>query len=63
VAPQPDLIDRATTVLEPLIEAQLSNDIQSRNLTDIRDSLLPKLLSGELRIDDPERFLEEAALT
>jgi len=39
------------------------NLFQNSTLTALRDALLPKLLSGELRIDDPERFLEEAALT
>lgn len=28
-------------------------------LTSIRDALLPKLLSGEIRIKDAERFVEE----
>jgi type I restriction enzyme S subunit len=29
-------------------------------LTAARDTLLPKLISGELRIKDAERFLEQA---
>jgi type I restriction enzyme R subunit len=28
----------------------------------LRDALLPKLISGELRVMDAERFLEEAGL-
>jgi type I restriction enzyme S subunit len=31
-------------------------------LTRIRDILLPKLISGELRIPDAERLLEEAGV-
>jgi len=28
----------------------------------LRDALLPKLISGELRVKDAERFLEECGL-
>ena len=31
-------------------------------LSQIRDTLLPKLISGELRIPDAEKFLEEAGI-
>jgi type I restriction enzyme S subunit len=34
---------------------------QSRTLTALRDSLLPKLISGELRIRDAERVEERVA--
>ena len=30
-------------------------------LASLRDTLLPKLISGELRLNDPERFIEEVA--
>ena len=33
------------------------NDVMSRNLAAIRDSLLPKLISGEIRVTDAERIL------
>ena len=33
-----------------------------KTLTEIRDTLLPKLISGELRIPDAEKFLEEAGI-
>jgi len=33
---------------------------QSRTLTALRDALLPRLISGELRVKDAERFLEAA---
>ncbi|MEV5206108.1 restriction endonuclease subunit S [Micromonospora sp. NPDC053740] len=35
-------------------------DIESRVLTRLRDALLPKLISGELRIKDAEQFLSDA---
>lgn len=38
------------------------NTEQSHLLSTIRDTLLPKLISGELRIKDTERFIERAAI-
>ncbi|MCX7981207.1 MAG: restriction endonuclease subunit S [Bacteroidia bacterium] len=35
---------------------------QSRTLAALRDALLPKLISGELRVKDVERFLKERGL-
>ena len=35
---------------------------EARTLAHARDELLPKLLSGALRIPDPERFLQEAGV-
>ena len=37
-----------------------NNAIQSKTLTQLRDNLLPKLLSGELRIPEAEKTLDEA---
>jgi len=34
-------------------------DVQTKSLCQIRDSLLPKLISGEIRIPDAEKMLEE----
>ena len=38
------------------------NQKESNTLGKIRDSLLPKLISGELRITDAEKMIEEAAI-
>ena len=43
--------------LDQMIE---NNERQSRTLATLRDALLPKLLSGELRVKDAERFVEES---
>ncbi|MEN6547458.1 MAG: restriction endonuclease subunit S [Armatimonadia bacterium] len=37
-----------------------ANEAEARTLAAIRDTLLPRLLCGELRIDDPEVFLVRA---
>ena len=40
-------------------ESIRSNVEESRTLTTLRDTLLPKLISGELRVPDAERVMEE----
>jgi len=35
------------------------NERKSRTLAALHDTLLPKLISGALRVKDAERFLEE----
>ncbi|MFO7401027.1 MAG: hypothetical protein C0P63_016810, partial [Actinomycetales bacterium] len=37
-----------------------SLDAESKNLAQLRDTLLPKLMSGELRVRDAEKAVEEA---
>jgi type I restriction enzyme, S subunit len=43
-------------LLGPIIERIVHNNIQSRTLAALRDTLLPKLTSGELRVPDTERI-------
>ena len=38
----------------------IANTEESMILAQLRDTLLPKLISGELRIADAENFLEKA---
>ncbi|HPO65483.1 MAG TPA: restriction endonuclease subunit S [Bacteroidales bacterium] len=37
-------------------------EIESRSLAALRDTLLPKLISGEIRVKDAEKFLKERGL-
>jgi type I restriction enzyme S subunit len=47
-------------VAEPLVGRVLSNSLQSRTLAELRDTLLPKLISGEIRVPEPEEQVEAA---
>ena len=40
-----------------LYERIKNNEIENRTLASIRDTLLPKLISGELRVPDAERIV------
>jgi type I restriction enzyme, S subunit len=44
---------------KPLFDRIVSNDLESRTLAATRDFLLPKLMSGEVRVKDAERLAAE----
>jgi len=46
----------------PALERIRAGLRESRTLAALRDTLLPKLISGELRVKDAERFLKERGL-
>ena len=57
----PDKILRAfDRVSQPLADKVISADAQTETLVSLRDALLPKLISGALRLKDAERFRERA---
>jgi type I restriction enzyme S subunit len=45
--------------IDALLVRQSLNYAESRTLATLRDTLLPKLISGELRVKGAERFIEE----
>jgi len=47
-------------LVEPTIDKIIANIHQARTLTTLRDFLLPKLLSGEIRVRDAEKIAESA---
>ena len=53
--PTDDLGKRYTRLLRPMVEKMRDSIMQSRTLAALRDTLLPKLISGELRVPDAER--------
>jgi type I restriction enzyme S subunit len=56
VLPPEPIVERFERVAGPQLERIRQNVLQSRTLASIRDALLPKLISGELRVKDAERF-------
>jgi len=59
--PPPPLVNAVGKIMEPIVESLWRSEVQSRTLAAIRDALLPKLISGELRVKDAERVVAEAA--
>ena len=52
--PQAGTVHRFHDVLQPLQAKQTANSRQSQTLAELRDTLLPKLISGELRVPEAE---------
>lgn len=47
----PVLIKRMSAVMAPLFDLQIAVRLESRKLAELRDTLLPRLLSGDLSLD------------
>ena len=62
VCPDGDAITIFNNKTRPLLERQFLLGKENEILSELRDTLLPKLISGELRIPDAEKFIEEAGI-
>lgn len=51
IAPR-HVYDDFTSIVLPMFETMISNDIQNQQLAELRDTLLPKLISGEIDVSD-----------
>ncbi len=56
-----ELINEFSRQVSSMLAGIASNERTSRTLAALRDTLLPKLISGELRVKDAETFLERVA--
>ncbi len=54
------IVDAFSKITKPLYSNTLHDLEQSRTLTNIRDTLLPKLMSGDIRVKEAETMIEEA---
>jgi type I restriction enzyme S subunit len=59
VVPSAIVAEEFGKIVKPTMVAIKQHDEESRTLAAIRDALLPKLLSGEVRIRDAERMIEK----
>ena len=57
--PSNGIIEAFERLVYPLDQSIENNENESRTLAQTRDTLLPKLLSGEIRVDDTTEILEE----
>ena len=60
--PPPGVLTAFEGLVRGWFDAILSSVVESRTLAQLRDTLLPKLISGELRVPDAEAFLRERGL-
>lgn len=53
------VLDAINPILSPMFErSSWQRNIESRSLALLRDTLLPKLISGEIRVGEAEKYLE-----
>ena len=60
IIPTQPVLDYMNGILSSMLEQILSNHEQAQTLAQLRDTLLPKLISGQLRLPEAEALLAEA---
>jgi type I restriction enzyme S subunit len=59
--PSPDVLSSADQLLSPILDNIIAGALQASALSELRDTLLPRLISGQLRLPDARAQLEAAA--
>jgi len=62
VIPQTTVARKFNELVVPVVDRIRSNIHESRTLAAVRDTLLPKLLSGEIRVKQAEKVVEAASM-
>lgn len=60
VVPPPELVDAFVAVAQPLVERISANERHAQTLAELRDEVLPRLISGSLRVDEIRPQLDAA---
>jgi len=60
VAPDASVMKAFDRLARPLYRKVVENESESRTLAALRDALLPKLISGELRVKDAEKLVSQS---
>lgn len=55
------ILNAADRVIAPLFDRMVQVNLESRTLATMRDTLLPRLMSGELRVGEARELVEEVA--
>jgi len=61
LVPTSAVVDQLVRTLDPILQKTRENRRENRTLTLTRDLLLPKLMSGEIRVKDAEALVGEVA--
>ena len=61
LVPPSDLLDAFVAVAESIFGRVVENEKQARTLVAVRDILLPRLISGQLRFPEAESLIDEVA--
>ncbi len=59
LVPSVEVLDAFANIADPLFERLIENERQAQTLSQLRDTLLPRLISGQLRLPEAEALIEE----
>ncbi len=62
IVPHESVLEAYVQQVEPLYQQLILNLQESNSLASLRDSLLPKLISGELCVPDAKKFIEKGGV-
>ena len=62
VIPSETVLESFRSITDPFLIKKSKNIEETKLITNLRDTLLPKLISGELTIPDAEKLVEEAGV-
>lgn len=48
--PPANRLAKANQMMEPILDQQITNELENRKLANLRDSLLPRLISGKIKV-------------
>ena len=54
IIPDKENMQKIDALIKPIFEQIIANELESRRLAELRDTLLPRLMSGELKVNDLE---------
>ena len=58
--PPATVLEALSPTVAPLLERRITNALLARELAAVRDTLLPRLISGKLRLPEAQDFLQDA---
>ncbi len=56
--PDVENLNKIDAIMEPIHQQMIRNELESRRLAELRDTLLPRLMSGELKVNEIEKAYE-----
>jgi type I restriction enzyme S subunit len=45
-------MQKIDALMKPIFDQMIANELESHRLAELRDTLLPKLMSGELKVEN-----------
>ncbi len=62
IVPPKDLMREINAIFDTLLKREINARLESKFLFQLRDTILPKLISGEISIPDAEKMIEEVGV-